>query len=96
MDISSAVIPHSTTPRPSMIKYCHVSFPLFFSFLFLEMSIKSCHYRQLSAWPWPSKFKFPYCFPDVTVDFTVIGSGTEVVALVALRIMARIGMHDSS
>ena len=96
MDISSEVIPHSTGPRPGMIeiKYCDVSFSVFFSLL--EMSIKNCHYKQLSAWPWPSKSKFPYCFPDITVGFSVIGSGNEGVTLVVLRIMARIGIHDCS
>ena len=38
--------------------------------------------------------KFPYCFSDITVGFSVIGGGNEGVILVALRIMARIGMHD--
>ena len=73
IDISPGVIPHSTRPRPCMIeiKYCDSPFS------FLEMPIKPCHYKQLSAWPWPSKFRFLYYFPDITVGFIVIGSGNE-------------------
>ena len=101
MDISSGVIPHSTGPRPGMIeiKYCDFSFSLFFFFFFFFFFWKRRSSLVITSnWRhgWPSTFKFPYYFPNITVGFIMIGSGNEGVTLASLRTMARSGIHGCS